>query len=101
MTPGWETGGKRRRACYASLVSQPLRLDQAVEALKRDPTHPVRARVDELTVELRAVPEGPQYRTAADAFRDIRWHGDESLDELLEFFRNARREGGSRKVPAL
>jgi hypothetical protein len=82
-------------------VTQPLRLDQAVEALKRDPAHPVLARVDELTVELRAVPEASPYRTAADAFRDIRWHGDESLDELLEFFRSARREGGSGNVPEL
>jgi hypothetical protein len=32
-------------------------LERALEALKRDPTHPVRARVDDLTVELRAVTE--------------------------------------------
>jgi hypothetical protein len=32
-------------------------LEQAVEALRRDPTHPVRARVDDLIVELRAVVE--------------------------------------------
>ena len=33
-------------------------LEQALEALKRDPTHPVRARVDDdLTVELRAIEE--------------------------------------------
>jgi len=37
-------------------VSQPLPLDEAIQALKRDPTHPVRVRVDEeLTVEVRAV----------------------------------------------
>ena len=79
-------------------MSQPLPLDEALKALKLDPTRPVQARIDEQTVELSAVPEGSRYRTAADAFRDIRWHGDEPLDELLEFFRNARREGGSRKV---
>jgi hypothetical protein len=35
-------------------------LEQALEALKRDPTHPVRARVDDLTVELRAIVEPAQ-----------------------------------------
>jgi len=88
-------------------VSQPLPLDQAVEALKRDPTHAVRARVDDLTVEIRAVPEGPTRqlapgeKSAADVFREIGpWEG-ETLDELLEFFAEARRRGGSRNVPGL
>ena len=41
--------------CYACRVSQPLPFDEAIQALKRDRTHPVRVRVDEeLTVEVRA-----------------------------------------------
>jgi hypothetical protein len=91
-------------------MSQPLSLDQALEALKRDPTHPVRARVDdELTVEVRAVQEtpaepralAPGEKSAADVFHEIGpWEG-ESLEELLEFFAEARRRGGRRSVPDL
>jgi hypothetical protein len=84
-----------------------LPLDEAVETLKRDPTHAVRARVDGLTVEIRAVPEGlarplaPGEKSAADVFREIGpWEG-ETLDELLAFFAETRRRGGSRNVPGL
>jgi len=37
-------------------VRQPLPVDEAIQALRRDPTHPVLVKVDEgLTVEVRAV----------------------------------------------
>jgi len=98
------------RCGYAWSVSANARsLDEAVEALKRDPTRPVRARVDDLTVELRAVEAGvqpepssrPEGESAADVFREIgAWEG-ESLEELLAFFVEARRHGGSRSVPEL
>lgn len=91
-------------------MSQPLPLDEAIKALKRDPTHPVRVRVDEhLTVEVRAVPGiGRESRalaageqSAADVFREIGpWEG-ETPDELLEFLAEARRRGGSRSVSDL
>ncbi len=64
---------------------RPLALDQAVEALKRDPTHTVRARVADLTVGLRDVPDTvlPVERSAADAMREIwRWEG-ETYEELV------------------
>jgi hypothetical protein len=87
-------------ACYRSNVASRA-LDDAIEALKRDPTHPVRARVDDLTVELRAVPEPSRGRSAADVFREIGpWEG-ETLDELLTFFAEARRQGGSRPIADL
>jgi hypothetical protein len=89
-------------------VTEPLRLDQAVEALRRDATQPVRARVDDdLTVEVRAVPAAdeearqlaPGEKSAADVFREIGpWEG-ETLEELLDLLQNARRERGSRNVP--
>jgi hypothetical protein len=75
-------------ACYAIDVSQPLPLDQAVEALKRDPTHAVRARVGDMTVELRAVPDSTPVvvRSAADVLREIGcWEG-ETYDELVGLF---------------
>jgi hypothetical protein len=111
---GWAPGGNgyrwRSGSAKLSLVSEPLRLDQAVEALRRDPTQPVRARVDDdLTVEVRAVPaidEGVRRlaageKSAADVFREIGpWEG-ETLEELLELLGDARREGGSRNVPEL
>jgi hypothetical protein len=77
------------------MVAKPS-LQEALEALKRDPTHPVRARVDDLTVELRAVTE-PAAESAADAFREIGpWQGEETLEELLAFFAGARCQGASR-----
>ena len=83
-------------------MSQPLALDQAVEALKRDPTHAVRARIGDMTVELRAVPDSPPAaeRSAADALRDIgRWEG-ETYDELVALFADVRQRT-SRVVPDL
>lgn len=69
-------------------MSQPLPFDEAIEALKRDPTHPVRVRVDEeLMVEVRAVAgvEAPR-KSVADVLREIgRWEGEtgEELDALF------------------
>ncbi len=75
-------------------------LKEALEALRRDPTHPVRVRVDdELTVEVRAVEHGPsQKRTVGDVLREIgRWEGETgpALDALFG------RQAGSRRVPPI
>jgi hypothetical protein len=83
-------------------VSQPLPLDEAIRALKRDPTHPVRVKVDEaLTVEVRAVdPMPPPKRSAAEAFRELgRWEG-ETGPELDALFAGARQRS-NRQVPDL
>jgi hypothetical protein len=83
-------------------MSQSLPLDEAIEALKRDPTHPVRAKVDdELTVEVRAVSDKPTQvpqKSAADIFREIgRWEGETGaeLDALFV------RQRSNRHVPDL
>jgi len=97
--------------CYAVRVNQPLPLEEAIKALRLDPTHPLRVKVDdELTVEVRAVAAAaskepralaPGEESAADVFREIGpWEG-ETLDELLQFLAEARRRGGSRSVPEL
>ena len=83
-------------------MSDPLRLDEAVAALKRDPTHPVLARVEGLTVELRAVHEQAQVKreSAADIFREIGpWEGEtgEELDALFA----AVRQRSNRRVANL
>ena len=80
-------------------------LDEAVEALKRDPSQPVRAKVDDLTVELRAVEADTSARTSAESAADVfrqngRWEG-ETLEELLAFFTESRRQGDSRSIPEL
>ena len=86
----WETGFG---SCYPWLMGEPLPLDEAIQALRRDPTHPVRVRVDdELTVEVRAVhePAGQPRRSAADAFREVgRWEGETGA-ELDALFADAR-----------
>ena len=80
-------------------VSQPLPLDEAIQALRRDPTHPVRIRVDaELTVEVRAVGDEPPSKTIGDLLREIgSWEGETgaALDELFT------RQPGNRRVPDL
>lgn len=76
-------------------------LDEAVAQLKKDPTHPVQAEVDGLTVELRAVENPKRSKSAAELFAELGpWEG-ETTEELFEFFRKARREGGSRHVADL
>lgn len=91
---------KRSPGCYASSVAQPLPLDEALKALKRDPTQPVRARVDdELTVEVRAVAaEAAGKKTVGHLLREIgRWEGETgaALDALFV------RQRGNRRVPDL
>jgi len=83
-------------------VAQPIPLDDAIKALKRDPAHPVLAKVDdELTVEVRAVAPGPAVkRSAADVFREVgRWEGEtgEALDALFADVR----QRSNRPVPGL
>jgi hypothetical protein len=64
-------------------VTQPVPLDEAVRALKLDPTRPVVARVDDLTVEMRTVPgtdPNAKPRTIGEALVEVEWHGNEALD---------------------
>ena len=73
-------------------MAQPLPLDEAIEALKRDPAHPVFVKVDEeLTVEVRAVGlSGAPRKSAADAFREVgRWEGETGA-ELDALFADVR-----------
>ena len=80
-------------------MSQPLPLDEAIQALKRDPTHPVRVRVDEeLTVEVRAVGEERPSKTIGDLLREIGpWEGETGADLDALF----TRQPGNRRVPDL
>jgi hypothetical protein len=73
-------------------VSRTVSFDEAVEALKRDPARAVRARIGDMTVEVRVVPaQAPRPSgTAADALRAIGcWEG-ETHEELVALFANVR-----------
>lgn len=76
-------------------------IEEAVEELKRDPTHPVRTQLGGFAVEIRAVAAPAPEKSAAQTFADIGpWVG-ETTAEILELLARARREGGRRSVPRL
>jgi hypothetical protein len=81
------------------LVNSQPPLKEALDALRRDPTHPVRVRVDDqLTVEVRAVEQEAPQQTVGDLLREIgRWEGETgpALDSLFE------RQQGNRGVPPM
>ncbi len=92
--------GNERAPAILRSVSQPLPLDEAIQALRRDPTHPVLVKVDDaLTVEVRVVEApAPAKKTLGDLLREIgRWEG-ESGAELDALF---TRQRGNRQVPDL
>jgi hypothetical protein len=66
----------------------PATLEEALEKLRRDPSQPVRAHVDDLDVELRAVPHR----------RREGWQG-ESTDEIVGILRKGREAGGRAAPP--
>jgi hypothetical protein len=73
-----------------------LTLDDALAALRRDPTRPVEAELQGMHVELRVAPP-----SAANVFRAIGpWEG-ETTEELLRRLDEARRAGGSADAPEL
>lgn len=76
-------------------------IDEAVEQLKRDPTQPVRARVGDLTIEVRAVTEPTSQRSAAAIFAELGPWAGETTEEILAMLAEARRRGGQRFVPDL
>jgi hypothetical protein len=78
----------------------PTTLQEALARLKRDPIHPVRAHVDDLDVELRAVlsrrREGPGLGTRMAALGP--WQG-ESTEEIIRILRQGREAGGRAAPP--
>lgn len=80
-------------------VNQRLPLDEAIQVLRRDPSHPVLVKVDEeLTVEVRAVEAAAPRKTLGELLREVgRWEGETGaeLDALFT------RQRGSRQVPDL
>ncbi len=73
-------------------------LEEALEALKRDPAHPVRTRVDDLTVELRAVTEPALHapQSVVGLFADE----PELVDEVCEEAMRTRERDPLRRTDA-
>jgi hypothetical protein len=76
-------------------------IEELVDQLKNNPGHPVRARIGDLTIEVRAVDEQAPARPAADVFAELGPWAGESTEEILRVLADARRSGGRRSVPAL
>jgi hypothetical protein len=78
----------------------PKTLEEALAKLRHDPSRPVRAHLDELDVELRAVPpsrrSGPGLGTRMAALGP--WQG-ESTEEIIRILREGREAGGSAEAP--
>lgn len=99
----WQQIGNSRR--HATLEPWHLirSLEEALAALRRDPSRAVWATANELTVELRAAapPPAEPTQTLGEPLRGVIWHGDGSLAELLTFFAHAPQEGGAGDVREL
>jgi hypothetical protein len=79
----------------------PPSLEEAVAALKRDPSHPVHARADGLDFELRIIPRNetqPGLGTRLAAIGP--WEGV-GLDDLMRLLREGRESGGSAAPPEM
>ena len=78
----------------------PKTLEEALARLKHDPSHPVRAHLDELDVELRAVPPSRRRGTGLGTRMAALgpWQG-ESPEEIIRILREGREAGGSAEPP--
>jgi hypothetical protein len=77
----------------------PKALEEALAKLRHDPSRPVRAHLDELDVELRAV-EKPKMRLGDFMAEGGGWKG-ESAEEISRIIREARAAGTSSEPPKL
>ena len=80
-------------------TQMPKALEEALAKLGHDPSHPVRAHLDELDVELRAV-EKPKMRLGDFMAEGGGWKG-ESAEEISRIIREARAAGTSSEPPKL
>ena len=77
----------------------PITLEEALDRLKRDPSHPVHAHVDDLDVELRVV--GKSEMPLGDFMAEGGGWKGESPEEILRILREARAAGTSSEPPKL
>jgi hypothetical protein len=98
-SPAWASRGTI--SIMTQSATKPLTIEDALAALKRDPTHPVRVHVDavDMDVELRAVATpAPEIPLGDFLAQGGGWQG-ESHDEILTILREGRKAGGSKEPP--
>ncbi|MCG8555050.1 MAG: hypothetical protein MJD61_07140 [Proteobacteria bacterium] len=75
-------------------------IQDALEALRRDPRRPVLVRINDMAVELRAVKEHKDETPLGDFLASGGgWRG-ESAEDILEVLRESRKSGGSKVPPS-
>lgn len=75
-------------------------IEEAVAQLKRDPATVVKLRVDDVTVELRALPDHAPAGTAAEVFARIGPWAGETTEELQRILAERSDTGRSRRAIA-
>ena len=76
-------------------------MEEAVAELKRDPSHPVHARVDGLDLELRIIPSNETQPGVGSRLAAIGpWEGV-ALEDLMRILREGRESGGSAAPPEM
>jgi hypothetical protein len=81
----------------------PKALEEALAKLRHDPSHPVRAHLDELDVELRVVTvcrEEPAPGLGDRMAAAGPWEG-ESTEEIIRILREGRDAGGNAETPEI
>ena len=80
----------------------PKALEEALAKLRHDPSRPVRAHLDELDVELRAVPPSRRRGTGLGTRMAALgpWQG-ESTEEIIRILREGRDAGGNAETPEI
>jgi hypothetical protein len=81
----------------------PKALEEALAKLRHDPSHPVRAHLDELDVELRVVTahrEEPAVGLGDCMAAAGPWEG-ESTEEIIRILREGRDAGGNAETPEI
>ncbi len=86
---------------FGSTQMPEVTLDDVVAQLKKNPGHPVRARVGDLTIEVRAIDEQGATRSAAGVFAELGAWSGESSEEILHLLAEAKTSGGQRQVDEL
>lgn len=76
-------------------------IEDILAQLRRDPSHPVRATVGGLEIQVQLVAERAIGTSAADVFAALGPWSGETTEEILGILGEARRGGGRRSVAEL
>ncbi len=74
-------------------------LEQVLMRLRKNPGRPVRARLDEMEVEIRMVKSQARSSRLGDHIASLGPWSGESAEEITELIAGARKDGGSVEPP--